>query len=265
MTRPLVRRSVAAALLLVLWGCASTDQLPPPPVHPNGQALWRIVHEQCVPDQREHGVPAPCAKVVIGANDQKGFVVLKDRVGVAQHLLMPMIMITGIEDPKVLAPDAGNFFADGWTASSYVQGRLSKPLPRDLTSVAVNSIYGRSQDLLHLHIDCLDPEVRSALSRDAGRITEHWSEPVFILKGHPYQIRWIGGEKLAVNPFRLLADEVPEAANQMGAWTLALVGAVSPSKGPGFYLIAARADPAKGERASSEELQDHTCRGLEAS
>ena len=41
---------------------------------------------------------------------------------------------------------------------------------------------------------------------------------------------------------------------------LVLVGAVRSDGAPGFYLLADRADPARGDKASGEELQDHDCR-----
>jgi hypothetical protein len=58
-------RATRALLLgLLLAGCASVQPpLPPPPLHPNGQALWRIIHDQCVPDERAHDDPSPCALV----------------------------------------------------------------------------------------------------------------------------------------------------------------------------------------------------------
>jgi CDP-diacylglycerol pyrophosphatase len=249
-----------ALALAALAGCVSmpeTAALPPPPVHPNGQALWRIISTQCLPGQLERHDPAPCALV-----SQEGrFVVLKDREGVAQQLVMPTDKVTGIEDPKVLAGGAPNYFAEAWDTRRYVDARLPRPLPREAVSIAVNSIYGRSQDQLHLHVDCLDPGVQGALAADAPRIGAGWSAGTFVLAGHPYRIRRIDGERLAVDPFRLLAETIPGAARTMGAWTLVLVGETSPDGRPGFYLIAARADPAAGEHASGEMLQDHACRG----
>ena len=70
--------ALAAALLA---GCAAvTAVLPPPPVHPNGQVLWRIIHDQCVPDQRDHNSPAPCALVRFQDGETHGYVVLKDQM-----------------------------------------------------------------------------------------------------------------------------------------------------------------------------------------
>jgi CDP-diacylglycerol pyrophosphatase len=71
----------------------------------------------------------------------------------------------------------------------------------------------------------------------------------------------IDGEDLsATNPFQLLAHDMPGAAREMGAWTLALVGETGADGQPGYYLLAERADPARGEDASSEVIQDHDCK-----
>jgi CDP-diacylglycerol pyrophosphatase len=258
----MIRKLWLAAVLAALVGCATASpSLPPPPVHANGGVLWRIISTQCLPGQAR-GDPAPCVLVSTGEDAAKGFVVLKDREGVAQHLLMPSDRITGIEDPKILAPGATNYFRAAWDARRFTNARLPRPLARDETSVAVNSIYGRSQDQLHLHVDCLAAGVRDALKADAGQIGTRWSRRRFLLNGHPYWARRIGGDDLGPDPFRLLADEMPGAARAMGAWTLVLAGAGDPSGG--FYLLADRADPAAHNPASGEELQDHKCAGVAA-
>jgi CDP-diacylglycerol pyrophosphatase len=250
---------LAAALLL---GCVSTlPSLPPPPIHPDGQTLWRIVSEQCAPNQRQHGDPAPCALV----SSAGGYAVLKDRDGVAQYLVLPTDKITGIEDAKLLAADAPNYFAAAWAARSFVQARLGGAPPRDEMGVAVNSIYGRSQDQLHLHVDCLAPGVSEALRADAPRIGRQWSSRAFSIGGHAYLIRRIEGDSLAgIDPFHLLAQQIPGAAKTMGAWTLVLAGASFRDGRPGFYLLAERADPGGGEPASGEVLQDHDCKDQRA-
>src|SRR5579862_3386695 len=103
------------ALALALVGCASpAPPMPSPPIHPNGQALWRIVRDQCVADQLTHNTPAPCEVVSIASGEARGFVVLKDRNGATQFLLLPTAKITGIEDPAILEPDAVNYFAKAW-------------------------------------------------------------------------------------------------------------------------------------------------------
>ena len=185
--------------------------------------------------------------------------VLKDRTGVAQFLVMPTAKITGIEDPALLAPDAANYFATAWKADRYVEGRLGHSLDRTRVSVAVNSVYGRSQDQLHLHVDCLDASVGAALG--AARISHDGRWASVQLKGHGYRVRWLeDGALETTNPFKLLAASFPGARRSMGGWTLALVGARGPDGAQGFYLLADRADLATGDRGSAELLQDHACR-----
>jgi CDP-diacylglycerol pyrophosphatase len=253
---------LAGLVAAALASCASVQPLPPPPVHANGGALWRIISTQCLPGQRERHDPSPCAEVSLEGGPAHGFVLLKDRNGVAQHLLMPTAKITGIEDPAILAPDAANYFEDAWNERQAVAGRLGRRLDRTELSVAVNSIYGRSQDQLHLHIDCVDKAVAAVLHRLALPHDGAWAAHTVALKGHSYRVRWLEGDRLAsANPFRLLAQSFPDARREMGAWTIAIVGAVAPGGEPGFYLLADRVDPASGDRASAEELQDHACGG----
>jgi len=252
---------VAAALLLAFASpCLAGDPvLPPPPPHPSGQVLWHIVHDQCVPDEVSHAQPAPCAEVVLAGGVDHGFAVLKDKHGLEQYLLMPTEDITGIEDGRLLAPGAVNYFAAAWTARSLVEARLGHLLPRQDMGVSVNSIYGRSQDLLHLHIDCLTPATVAALSAAAPRLTSHWSREPLTLAGHPYLALALAGDDLTADPFTLLARGVPGAAAHMGAWTLVLAGARGRGGEPIFVLLASEADPLMGRFASGEELQDHDC------
>src|SRR5579863_8957116 len=97
-----------AAALLVLGSLSARAEDP--------DALWKIVHDRCVPDQLQHATPDPCLLVDLAGGVEHGFVLLKDRDGATQILLMPTAKITGIEAPEILAPDATNYFADAWLA-----------------------------------------------------------------------------------------------------------------------------------------------------
>lgn len=252
-------RVALIALSFLLAACEARSPaapgLPPPPPHPNGQVLWHIVHGQCAPDEAKTGRPDPCIAVSLAG----GYAVLKDKHGAEQYLVMPTTDITGIEDARLLAPSAPNYFADAWRAKPFVDHLIGKTMPRQDMAVSVNSPYGRSQDLLHLHVDCLTPQSLAALTADAPRITGRWSRTPFILDGHPYYAMRLMGETPAANPFDLLADGIRGARAGMGAWTLVLAGAEFDGR-PGFILLANRADPLHGDFASGEELQDHDCR-----
>ena len=63
-----------------------------------------------------------------------------------------------------------NYFADAWQAREYVSGALHEVLPRDDIGLAINSLRGRSQDQLHIHIDCIRPDVRAALHKNEASL-----------------------------------------------------------------------------------------------
>jgi CDP-diacylglycerol pyrophosphatase len=220
-------------------------------------ALWKIVSQKCVPNERDHRQPNPCAAVDLGDNSHGGYVVLKDLVGDTQYLLMPTAKITGIEDPQVLAPGAKNYFADAWAERHFTITAAKRELPRDDLSLAINSVYGRTQNQLHIHIDCVAPAVRAAIAKNIASVGDSWAPFPEKLAGHAYRAMRVTGDALAVSPFKLLAADIrPDA---MGNETLVVVGANLPGGTPGFVLLEDHADLATGDRGSGEELQDHSC------
>jgi CDP-diacylglycerol pyrophosphatase len=228
--------------------------------HADPDALWKIVHQRCVPDQQMNNDPKPCVAVDLADGEARGHVILKDRDGATQFLLIPTARVAGIESREIIAPDAPNYFAAAWAAREEVDAVVRRILPREDIGLAINSIYGRSQDQLHIHIDCLRGDVIDALHVHAGEITEAWSAFPVPLAGNSYLARRLDGAVLdQVNPFRLLADGVPAASADMGHETLVVAGATFPDGKPGFVLLADHADLAAGDRASGEELQDHDC------
>jgi CDP-diacylglycerol pyrophosphatase len=219
-------------------------------------ALWQIVHRQCVPHQAQFGTPLPCAVV----DRAGGYVILKDIKGTTQFLLIPTARVTGIEDPAILAPDAPNYWRAAWDATNLVQAEANLALPRDDLSLAINSIYGRTQTQLHIHIDCIRADIRDILRQHATAIGDRWALFPHPLSGHPYQaIRVETLDRPGATPFQLLADQLPGARTDMRAETLMAVGATFEDGEPGFYLLASRADLPSGNLGEAEELQDHTC------
>jgi CDP-diacylglycerol pyrophosphatase len=242
---------VASVLMLAPRGAANAA---------DPSALWKIVNGQCVPQEQTERDPAPCSEVDLAQGVQKGFVVLKDIRGVAQFLLIPTARISGIEDPAILAPDATNYWDAAWQARSFVEQRLHTRLPRDAISLAINSSVSRTQNQLHIHIDCIRPDVRDALAANLNKIERVWTPFPVPLAGHTYRSIRIDHETLgAVNPFRVLADSDPPIQGDMGTHTLVLVGEAFGDNTSGFVLLDDHADLAAGDYASGEQLQDHTC------
>lgn len=239
-----MRRAIVTAALLAV---------PALPHHAaaDADALWRIVDGQCVPDEQQNHLPKPCEQVDLAA----GWAVLKDRDGDTQFLLIPTTRVGGIESPELLAPNAPDYFAAAWDARHYVDVRAHRDLPRDVLGLAINSVSGRTQDQLHIHIDCMKLDVVAAVREHAAAIGPHWTEFPVPLAGHNYEAMRLDQPDLgSTNPFALLADGIAGARDDMAHYTLVLVGTET-----GFVLLAGHADIKTGDRASGEELQDHAC------
>jgi CDP-diacylglycerol pyrophosphatase len=246
-----LRIRCGAALAALLLAAVSSAGIGRADTDPN--ALWHIVGGQCVPNEQEHADPAPCASVDLAG----GSAVLKDLVGATQFLLIPTTRVSGIESPALLAPDATNYFAAAWRARTFVDERAGWTLPRDWVSLAINSVYARSQSQLHIHVDCVRADVRAALSEHVAEVGTVWAPFPALLAGHRYDAVTVSGEDLTVNPFDVLADGIAGARDHMGDRTLVVVGAFGADGRPGFVILSDRADAATGDLAEGEELQDH--------
>lgn len=237
---------ILVCLPIVFLGAASDPNI-----------LWTIVNGRCVVDQKRFGHPAPCTRVNLAG----GYALLKDIVGQTQYLLIPTTRLTGIESPALLQPGTPNYFAEAWAATGLVGQRLGHALPRQDLSLAINSAAGRTQQQLHIHIDCISIPVQAALARHGdGLSAASWTLFPELLHGHRYQAIRIAGASLgSTDPFRLLAGQLPGARADMGAYTLLLAGVTGQDGKPAFVLLAGQSDPARANFASGEELQDHDC------
>jgi CDP-diacylglycerol pyrophosphatase len=254
-----VRRAIAIALVF----CAAAACIVAVAQEAFGprDALWIVVHDDCVPDELHSHDPSPCARVDLDGGIEKGFVILKDIRGGEQFLLIPTARIPGIESPVILAPDAPNYFADAWDAQKYLEDAVGRTLPRDDISLAINSVAGRSQDQLHIHVDCVRQDVQAALREQASSIGQQWAPINFAFTEHHYWAMWVAGDQLgANNPFRLLADGLPGAAQNMGDRTLVVVGATRANGDAGFVILEDQVDRENYDNANGEELMDHACR-----
>lgn len=247
------RGLTAAALALAALAVASCARAADP------DALWKIVHGKCAPSEAASGDPAPCLAVDLAG----GYAVLKDIRGKTQVLVIPTAKVTGIESPELLAPGAPNYWRAAWAARSFVGKFAGRDTPRPDVLLAVNSIDGRSQNQLHIHVDCIDPGVRDALAAALPDIGPRWRPLNVDLAGHRYQAMRLSGDDLTQNPFKLLADGDATARADMGPETLVVAGVQFPGGAPGFVLLSDHADLAAGDHGSGEDLMDHTCSVLQ--
>jgi CDP-diacylglycerol pyrophosphatase len=248
--------------LFVLALAAAIFVLAAPPAPASSpHALWRVVHELCVTDMRVSGLPAPCLAV----DRRHGWAALKDLKGRTQILLIPTRRTTGIESPALLVPGGPNYWQDAWAARRFFEHAAGRDVPREDIGMAINSRYGRSQDQLHIHIDCVRGDVRDALAAHQDEIGAHWAPLAIGLAGKSYRARRLAGADLdGHDPFKLLARD-PAARADMGAQTLAVIGAEFADGTPGFYMLAAEGGVRENPDGASEALLDHDCGVLGAS
>jgi CDP-diacylglycerol pyrophosphatase len=225
----------------------------------SSNALWEVVHNICVPGQAQHHDPRPCIRVDLKGGTENGFAILRDPRGGTQFLLIPTTRISGIESPIVRGPNAPNYFADAWKVRTYIDEALHQTLPQDGIGLAINSAAGRSQNQLHIHFSCVRAETLEALHKNEEKIGDHWSRLNVSLSGHNYMAMWVQGNDLSLhNPFRLLAERLPDATRNMGSYTIVVIGLTRADGTKGFVILTNQVK--KGDPANGEELLDHTCR-----
>ena len=211
----------------------------------DSDALWKIINGAC----------EPCVQKAAD------FVVMKDRNGIAQYLLLPTARISGIESPQILDKDSPNYWAAAWAARIWVEQKLQHPITRDWLALTINSAYGRTQNQLHIHVDCLAADVHDALKAQIDTIGSDWAALATPLKNHPYWAKRLASPDLnGINPFLLLADGIQAARQNMDKQTLIAIGATFKDGHDGFILLTDHADLVTADRASGEEVQDHDCR-----
>jgi CDP-diacylglycerol pyrophosphatase len=249
---------------LVLAGCALLAPSGSSTKPSQSNALWHVIHDLCVPDKKTTGLAAPCVAVDLTGR----YAVLKDLRGKTQLLLIPTDRITGIESPKLLENDGPNFWQDAWDARPLFDKGAGTAVPRDDVGLAINSVFGRTQNQLHIHIDCVRQSVRDAIAADQDHIGLKWTVFPTPFNGHVYRVRRLMGEDLGGrDPFKLLAAD-PHARADMGRQTLAVIGATfkadkpDAKDRPGFVLLADAANLIRYDQGAAEELLDHECRVL---
>ena len=260
--KPWLRRAAPAVLAVIaIAGSASaahhaaikTAVRKAVEAHPS--ALWHVVHDLCVTDMKARGGAAPCAMVSLGG----GYAVVRDVGRSSQLLLVPTARVSGIESSALLARRSPNYWQAAWSARGLFERRLGRAVPRQDLGLAINSVATRTQDQLHIHIDCVRPDVVAALAANEGRISARWSRLPGPLFSGRYRARWIEGSDLsAADPFKLLAHGDAAARADMGRQSLLVVGAARGGRA-GFILVSHRDDPVHLDVVPAEALLDHSC------
>ena len=242
--RTLLRTAAILALAFTTSSCARLAAV-------DSNALWKIVDVRCVPSQQATGTPGQCTIV----NLDKRYAILKDILGPSQYLLIPTDRVTGIESPFVLAPNAQDYWADAWTSRLYVEKSVKRSMPDNQLGVEINSQFRRSQNQLHLHIDCMQRSVSDALARHAKDSPDAWHWDT--LDGQRYRIMRVTSLTQANNPFRIVARDNKDSA-AMAMQTILVTGAGPSAEKDGWLVVNSGLDVGNGS-GTAEGLLDHAC------
>ncbi|MFZ5675084.1 MAG: CDP-diacylglycerol diphosphatase [Pseudomonadota bacterium] len=250
------RHRLAAAALFVLVPIALLFSPAPAKEPSDPTLLWSVISNLCLPNYTRTGLAFPCTEV----DPRKGIAIVKAPGDKAHFLLVPTTPISGIESPALLAADAPDYWDDAWAFRGSLEKYAGRPIAWNDLGIAVNSARGRSQDQLHLHIACVRTMVKDALAKRQAVIGTKWTKLGFAVNGHRYLAMRVEQESFGDrDPFKLLAAGIPSARNAMAEYTLAVIGATFADGRRGFYVLTDRANPARKNNASGEELLDPEC------
>src|SRR5215210_2791457 len=217
------------------------------------EALW-VVLQSCIVAHKTAGIPFPCLAVNLGTDAGPGYAVLRAPFSATRVLVIPVEKVEGIESPILQQADARTYWRAALDARHFVTDAVGGRIALGEVVLAVNSSVGRSQDQLHIHLDCVKPSVRFALQRRAAAFTARWTPITVALEGARYYGLKVGASQVdGFNPFASLAS-LPGARKDLRATSLAVVSAPSNDLSGGFYVLAYR-----GRRSPVEKLLDPSC------
>ncbi|SDI84716.1 CDP-diacylglycerol diphosphatase [Paraburkholderia phenazinium] len=243
------RTAALVAVAVVASSCAQIAAADP-------DALWKIVGGQCVPEARASGRPGQCTSVNLAGH----YAILKDISGRSQHLLIPTERVTGIESPSLLDANAPDYWADGWSSRNVVEASLKQPLKSDQFGLEINSEFRRSQQQLHIHMDCMRSDIINALAAYRQVPVGQWQwETIDDVR---YRIMRVTSLSQDNDPFRIVARDHPDA-QAMATQTILVTGAGPSADQDGWLVLNSGMDVQDGT-GTAEGLLDHACRLADA-
>lgn len=237
---------------LTRWLAATIFCLSPATADAVGErsALWHVVDDLCLPMHRVTGMALPCQKV----DAERGFVVIRAPGDVTRIIIVPTVRMTGVESPALLRENAPNYWFFAWDERDRVIKAAGRRLD-DWTDLgmAINSQASRTQDQLHIHVDCVDARLKRALAANASHLSPRWVTLDLPVWGRRYRAKHMGAEDLRRDVFQMVAAEIPGARRHMGRLSIAVVGDRDAGGARGFVVLVNDA------RGHAEELLDHEC------
>ncbi|SFC10956.1 CDP-diacylglycerol diphosphatase [Pragia fontium] len=248
---------VAVVILAAWWGW----------VRSHSDSLWKIISQQCIPQQQmKQSQVSSCMDVILTPDVAKGYVIFKDRNGPLHFLLIPATKVSGIEDKRLLQPDTTDYFSKAWDSRDYLARQAGQPIPRNMVALTINSAYGRSQEQLHIHISCIKPEIKALLDNQMDKFSEKWTKVEYGINNHDYIARTLTELQFRqMSLFQRLAAEVPDAAENMAKYGIALVPFTNKANTSMYLMLANRLDILGLNLGYTGDIQDYHCDLLKTS
>ncbi|GJD98070.1 putative CDP-diacylglycerol pyrophosphatase [Methylobacterium iners] len=220
---------------------------------PSRNVLWTAL-QGCILAKQTLGRTFPCLAVDLGDKERPGTAVLRAPGQPTHTVVIPTAHVAGLEAPELQGPNGIAYWRAALAARSYVTDALRGQLSLQDVGMAVNSAGGRSQDQLHIHLDCVDLSTRAALQQFGRNVTEQWSPlPVGLHGSRFFAMRIPAAKADSFNPFVALMH-LPGRQTILRATSLAVISTPQEEVNQGFYVLAYRSP---GSHA--EKLLDHTC------
>ncbi len=221
--------------------------------------LWRVI-QACLADHRVTGAAFPCLSVDLGNDPSRGTVVVRAPFEASHIIVTPAVRTVGIEAPALRASTAPNYFADAWNARRFVSDALPRQPKREDLGMAVNSRVGRSQDQLHIHVDCLRPDIRASLDRQLGSLRQGaWSALTLTPRTPRYAVTLLDEAAFPRANIVALAQRGLELSTAEMDGLTVVVAPVVLHDAPGFAVLARHRIPHSRDEAHGEALLDHGC------
>jgi CDP-diacylglycerol pyrophosphatase len=225
------------------------------------RAALGLVVDSCKLGFALTGLAFPCLKIVPAPQPLAAYAILREPTHKERTILTPLASIDGIEDPRLLASDGPNYFDDAWRERAIVLADHPEKDPWQDAALAINAAVNRTQDHLHIHIGCVSARIKSALASQDRQISATGFEKISTRSAwRSFWVKFYQAESLsAINPFRIVADGVQGASDDMQDVTIGIVGASRRNGQRGFYILAQLygEDDSYG---SAEDLLDPKCR-----
>jgi CDP-diacylglycerol pyrophosphatase len=242
------RRTALAAALVGTFAAFPAAAGP----DPSRDVLWMAL-KTCVLAKTVANRTFPCLAVDLGEDGRPGTAVLRAPGEPTHVVVLPTVTVSGLESAALRGPHGAAYWRAALGARHFVTDALQGKVADNEVGLAVNSARGRSQDQLHIHLDCLRPKVIAALDAYGKTVGAGWKPFPVPLAGDRFLARRVRAADVdAFNPFAALTT-LP-GRRDLGRTSFAAVSTRPDDPEPGLLLLAYRHDA-----ASAEDIMDHTC------